>query len=313
MLPLRFDKDGLIPVVTQDAASGEVLMLAFMNEEALRLTQETRLVHYWSRGRNSLWMKGETSGNRQHLISLHVNCELNSLLLKVMQDGAVCHDGFDTCYYRSLQCDGTLQTERDRVFDPTEVYGKSHLADVATGEPVRDQFGAYEYLRDHDLTEVSSTSRQLRAHDSRVLARVSDELIELAAVIRGEHMHQDRMHDIILETSQIIYWIYVSSLGTGLTWQQLRPDIALAIPDQGVSADAIQNLLRQYAARWTDAVTHGLRDGALSHGTLSIIAQTCRAEDIDPLTVVAYDLRELRCRSYLDGYFETLAAASPAS
>lgn len=312
MLPLRFDKDGLIPVVTQDAASGEVLMLAFMNEEALRLTQETELVHYWSRSRDSLWLKGETSGNRQELISIHVNCEQNSLLLKVIQHGAVCHDGFDTCYYRSLQLDGTLMIERDRVFDPATVYGNIQQGVVAFRDPVREQFGAYEYLRERDLTEVSSTSRQLRLHDSRVLTRISDELIELAEVLSGEHVHQDRMSDIILESSQIIYWIYVSSLGADLTWEQIRPDVALASPDQGVTGAALQNLLRQYATRWTDAANKGLHTGALSHGTLSLVAQTCHAEAIDPLAAVEYDLRELRRRAYLNDYFATLAVESPA-
>ncbi len=313
MLPIHFDKDGLIPVVTQDASSGEVLMLAFMNEEAVRLTQETGLVHHWSRSRNTLWLKGETSGNRQQLISIHVNCEQNSLLLKVMQQGAVCHEGFDTCYYRSLQADGALQIERDRVFDPDVMYGNKQAANVLHNDSVREHFEAYEFLRDHDFTKVSSTSRRLRAPVPETFSRVSDELRELAEVLTGEHVHRDKMSDIVLESSQVLYWVYVSSLSAGLTWQQIRPDVALATPAQDASGEIIQKLLQQYATRWSDAANHGLSSGALPHGALSLVAQACRTEGIDPLDAVAYDLNELRSRSYLNDYFATLTAVSPSN
>ncbi len=301
--PIQFDRDGLIPVVTQDAVSGEVLMLAFMNQQALQLTRETGLVHYWSRSRNALWLKGETSGNRQQLISIHVNCELNSLLLKVLQIGAVCHDGFDTCFYRSLLRDGTLQVERDRVFDPALVYGGA-LDDVGTFQnSIREQFEAYEYLRDQDLSDVSSTSRLLRDPDTRSLARVSDELRELAAVLSGVHVHRDRQHDIILESSQVIYWVYISALGVGSTWHQIRPDVALAPPNQDVAEGVLQELIEAFATRWQAAVDHGVSDGALAHATISLVAQVCRVEHIDPLTVVEFDLRDLQSRAYLKDFF----------
>lgn len=301
--PIQFDRDGLIPVVTQDAVSGEVLMLAFMNQQALQLTRETGLVHYWSRSRNALWLKGETSGNRQQLISIHVNCELNSLLLKVLQIGAVCHDGFDTCFYRSLLRDGTLQVERDRVFDPALVYGVA-LDDVGTFQnSIREQFEAYEYLRDQDLSDVSSTSRLLRDPDTRSLARVSDELRELAAVLSGVHVHRDRQHDIILESSQVIYWVYISALGVGSTWHQIRPDVALAPPNQDVAEGVLQELIEAFATRWQAAVDHGVSDGALAHATISLVAQVCRVEHIDPLTVVEFDLRDLQSRTYLKDFF----------
>ena len=100
--------DGLAPVVVQDAVSGDVLMLAFMNDDALRLTHETGRAHYWSRSRNALWRKGETSGHEQLVDEIRVNCEQNSLLLLVRQVGAVCHDGYPTCFYRRTAPDGSL-------------------------------------------------------------------------------------------------------------------------------------------------------------------------------------------------------------
>ena len=112
---VQFGADGLAPVVVQDAVSGDVLMLAYMNEDALRLTHETGRAHYWSRGRNALWRKGETSGHEQMVDEIRVNCERNSLLLLVRQVGAVCHDGYPTCFYRRAGPDGSL-TDRPRAF-----------------------------------------------------------------------------------------------------------------------------------------------------------------------------------------------------
>jgi phosphoribosyl-AMP cyclohydrolase len=119
---VQYGADGLAPVVVQDAVSGDVLMLAFMNDDALRLTQETGRAHFWSRGRNALWRKGETSGHEQLVDEIRVNCEQNSLLLLVRQVGAVCHDGYPTCFYRRTAPDGSLTIVRNRAFDPSSVY-----------------------------------------------------------------------------------------------------------------------------------------------------------------------------------------------
>lgn len=311
-LDIRFDRDGLVPVVTQDAATSDVLMLAFMNEESLRRTLETGQVHYWSRSRNALWLKGETSGNRQQLISIHVNCDQNSLLVKVLQEGAVCHDGYDTCFYRSLGGDGMFHVERDRVFDPESIYGQESIADVPGAEAIRLQFEAYEYLRDNDLSAMSSTSRQLRTPNIATLTRVGDELRELAAVLTGEHVHQDKRNDVILESSQIIYWVYVTVIGAKLTWSLIRPDVALAAHAEGASDVVLNTLLGQFSERWMVAPDQELGIGALAHATLSLVAYVCRSEDIDPLEAVQYDVRELQTRSYLNTYFENRPDATPA-
>lgn len=129
---IRFDSDGLVPVVIQDVSDGRVLMLAFMNEEALRLTRQTGRVHLWSRSRQRLWLKGEQSGHFQHVSGIYVNCEENSLLLEVEQVGcAACHTGYRSCFYRRLGPDGSLQVEGERVFDPGEVYN----LDAGTSKP----------------------------------------------------------------------------------------------------------------------------------------------------------------------------------
>lgn len=97
-----FNADGLIPTIAQDNSTGEVLMMAWMNAEALKITITTRRVTYWSRSRNKLWEKGETSGQTQELISLKIDCDQDTLLLKVKQKGSACHTGERTCFYRTL-------------------------------------------------------------------------------------------------------------------------------------------------------------------------------------------------------------------
>ncbi len=98
---VKYNSQGLVPVITQDAENGEVLMMAWMNEESLQLTLETQKMTYYSRSRQSLWLKGETSGHYQRLVSLAVDCDGDTLLARVIQTGAACHTGQRTCFYRS--------------------------------------------------------------------------------------------------------------------------------------------------------------------------------------------------------------------
>lgn len=99
---VKFDKAGLVPAIAQDAASGAVLMLAWMNAEALRLTLETGTVTYWSRSRKALWRKGETSGHIQKLEAIWLDCDSDSILMKVRQSGPACHTGAPTCFFRPV-------------------------------------------------------------------------------------------------------------------------------------------------------------------------------------------------------------------
>jgi phosphoribosyl-AMP cyclohydrolase len=107
----RFDSNGLIAAIAQDHASGEVLMLAWMNAEALRLTLETGEVTYYSRSRAKLWKKGETSGHTQRLIEARIDCDQDAVLLRVDQTGAACHTGRRNCFYRVIGADGALTTD----------------------------------------------------------------------------------------------------------------------------------------------------------------------------------------------------------
>ena len=124
MLKLNFTKgtDGLLPAIAQDAATGEVLMLAYINEESWRKTIETGKAHYWSRSRNKLWLKGESSGHVQLVKEILVDCDLDTVVFKVEQlGGAACHTGHKSCFYRRVQGD-ELEIQGEPVFDPAKVY-----------------------------------------------------------------------------------------------------------------------------------------------------------------------------------------------
>ncbi len=100
---IRFDAQGLVPAVVQEAETGEVLMVAWMNRAALEATLSTGLTHFWSRSRQALWRKGETSGHAQHVQGVYVDCDADTLLVQVHQDGVACHTGSRTCFFAALQ------------------------------------------------------------------------------------------------------------------------------------------------------------------------------------------------------------------
>lgn len=127
----KFGPDGLIPCITQDAATGEVLMFAFMNAESLAHTLKSGKATYWSRSRNKLWVKGEESGNVQQVKELYTDCDQDVVLIKVEQTGAAnasCHNGYKSCFYRKLEslhdASFKLKFVADRLFDPATVYKK---------------------------------------------------------------------------------------------------------------------------------------------------------------------------------------------
>ena len=113
----KFDADGLIPAVTTDAETGEVLMVAYMNAEALEKTLATGEAHYWSRSRGELWHKGATSGQVQIVEELRVDCDQDTVVLRVRPqgNGGCCHVGFRSCFYRTADKDGTLTTDQERL------------------------------------------------------------------------------------------------------------------------------------------------------------------------------------------------------
>ncbi len=303
---VRFDAQGLIPVVTQDVATGEVLLLAYMNTEALRLTlAEGRLV-LWSRSRGTLWRKGEQSGNTLYVSELRLNCEGNSLLARVRLDGtAACHEGYRTCYYRRLDAaaDAAAATEgfvatvvEQRIFDPAEVYGDHHAANPTAGDAaalerdLRALYTAYEWLRDSEERPDSGTSRRLHEPDAAVIAEQSvargrEELEELRGVLAGTHRHQGGAADVILEASQVDYWALLAAVATGHSYDEWQPHLAWRSGWQRSPDPADESL---------QAANHALLRRCAS--LLVAAGALCRAAGVDPAQVVAADLAAMRAK-----------------
>jgi len=125
MMDLKFNSDGLIPVIVQDYKNNEVLMMAYMNKESLEKTFHTGKLHFYSRSRNKLWLKGESSGHIQTLKEVLTDCDKDTLVIKAEQVGGACHLGYRTCFVHRLDEKGNLdRVTQDKVFDPDAIYKK---------------------------------------------------------------------------------------------------------------------------------------------------------------------------------------------
>ena len=124
MIKLDFGKmGGLVTAVTVDYENGDVLMVAYMNEEAFQRTLETGIVHYFSRSRNKLWKKGESSGHVQKVEEIRVDCDLDAVVIRARQTGPACHEGYRSCFFRTVSPAGELVLNQERQLDPSEIYG----------------------------------------------------------------------------------------------------------------------------------------------------------------------------------------------
>ena len=114
---------GLLPAIAQDATTGQVLMLAWMNQQAFAETMQTGMATYFSRSRGKLWRKGEESGHRQKVLQVRIDCDADTILLTVHQTGAACHEGYPSCFFRTIDSDGNVVVNQERLVDPARVYG----------------------------------------------------------------------------------------------------------------------------------------------------------------------------------------------
>ncbi len=122
---VKYDDKGLVTAVAQDCENGQVLMVAFMNREALKNTLERRVACYWSRSRGKLWIKGETSGHFQKVRHIFFDCDMDAVVMQIEQVGGACHTGYRSCFYREVTPEGSLVVVGEKVFDEAETYGKS--------------------------------------------------------------------------------------------------------------------------------------------------------------------------------------------
>lgn len=121
-LNIKFNEQGLVPAIVQDVQSGDILMVGWMNQAALRQTLETKQATFYSRSRNKMWVKGETSGHIQEVVEARVDCDQDVVLLRCKSHGPCCHVGYQSCFYRSIEDADRLATVESKVFDPEKVY-----------------------------------------------------------------------------------------------------------------------------------------------------------------------------------------------
>ncbi|HET6408380.1 MAG TPA: phosphoribosyl-AMP cyclohydrolase [Chthoniobacteraceae bacterium] len=122
-LKFKYNADGLVPAIVQDATTKRVLMMAWMNESSIRSTIDTGLMHYWSRSRQKYWLKGETSGHTQKVVRWYVDCDADTLLFEVEQTGGACHTGHQSCFFQELDRSGSpIAVSEEKVFDPEATY-----------------------------------------------------------------------------------------------------------------------------------------------------------------------------------------------
>lgn len=303
MHAIRWEDHDLVPAVVQDAQTYQVLMVGFMNQQAFRETLATHRVHFFSRSRNRLWLKGETSGNELHVEEVRVNCEQNSLLILATPAGPTCHTGHVSCYFRRVEYDERLTEIAERAADPALMYAN---AAETLNDPTRLWYRAYEFLRDNDLASESGTSRRLRTPNEPLAERLADELRELAGVLDGTHSHQGLIADVILEGSQSIYWTALIAIRTHAPWNAWRPDRALATADEHLSRTIAAQLLRAEADAWERNPIPVFDVPARCHATVALVAQACVTAGVEPGAILQRDLDDLRTRSYLASIFDQL-------
>lgn len=203
---LKFNENGLIPAIAQDHVTGEVLMMAWMNREALEKTLETKKVHYWSRSRQSLWLKGETSGHFQTLKSVRLDCDGDTLLLGIAQEGGACHTGNRSCFYREV--DGAEIKEAAEAVVPEDKSSVlKEVFDVVTDRLANPKEGSYtNYLFGKGL--------------DKILKKVGEESAEV--IIAAKNKAKD---EIRYEVADLFYHVIVLLVEQGMTLDDIYEEL----------------------------------------------------------------------------------------
>lgn len=196
---IKYDEKGLVPAVAQDYISGKVLMVAYMNEESLRLTQETGKATYFSRSRQKLWVKGEHSGNFQIVKEILVDCDEDTIILKVDPQGPACHTGHKTCFYRKLENGVLAEDERDAA-------SLSVLKEV------------YDVIADRrkNPVEGSYTNYLFEKGIDKQLKKIGEESAEVIIASKNPDISELRY-----EAADLLYHLMVVMVERGLTWEDL--------------------------------------------------------------------------------------------
>ena len=195
---IRFNDDGLVPCVTQDSRSGEVLTLAWMNAESLRLTLETGEVHFFSRSRQEIWRKGETSGNTQRVVELRVDCDEDAVLALVDPAGPACHTGERTCFFRRLEDGEAPEPTAGEALPQLERTLGARASDRPEGSYTVTLLENAELAAGKVMEEAEEVTRAVREEsDERVAEEAADLIYHLAVLMKSREIGLDRAMEVL--------------------------------------------------------------------------------------------------------------------
>ena len=194
---LKFDEKGLIPAIVVDDKTGEVLTLAYMNKESLKISLEKKLTCFWSRSRQELWLKGETSGNYQHIVSITADCDMDALTIRVKKDGPACHTGEESCFFNTV-----LQSEEAPAFS---VQGLVEMLEGRKNNPKEGSYTTYLFQKGID----------------KILKKVGEESTEV--IIAGK---ANDKAEAIYEISDLMYHVLVLMIEMGISVDDIMNELA---------------------------------------------------------------------------------------
>lgn len=194
---LKFDNNGLIPAIVVDAHSKKVLTLAYMNKESLAISMEKELTCFYSRSRQELWLKGETSGNFQHIVSITADCDADALVVEVEKDGPACHKGTDSCFHNEVF-----------VSDSCKAFSSQALYDLLVG-------------RKENLPEGSYTTYLFQKGIDKILKKVGEETTEVIIAAKA-----DDKAETIYEIADLAYHVMVMMVQMGITIEDVKKELA---------------------------------------------------------------------------------------
>jgi len=215
---VKFDSQGLVPVITQDCPTGKVVMLAYANREALSKTLETGLVHYWSRSRNELWLKGSTSGHYQKVKEIYLDCDSDAVLMKIEQQGNACHTGEFSCFYTTI-CDlGAAHGKNDDVVRSID----ADINEEKTCCSADILFELMDVIKDRKINpkENSYTNYLFTKGLDKILKKVGEETAEV--IIASKNLSKDEMR---YEIADLIYHLFVLMVERGMELEDIFEEL----------------------------------------------------------------------------------------
>lgn len=215
---IDWEKSGLLPVIAQDVHTNEVLMMAYMNQEALQLSLETKLAHYYSRSKKRLWKKGESSGHFQHIQQFLIDCDDDTLLIKVEQEGVACHTGRKSCFFTELDSGETTQEVQ---VDTTAAYG------------VIDTLYHTILERKNADPETSWTAKLLSKGENTILKKVVEEAGEFSFAVKD-----DDEEEIVYECADLTYHVLVALGYKNISPDRIKQELARRFGMSGIAEKA---------------------------------------------------------------------------